>query len=230
VPYVLVHGGSFAGSCWHRLVPLLPAPVVAVDLPGRGSRPRDLAGLTIADFVDAVVDDIESRDLRDVILVGHSMAGITMPGVAERIPERLRHLVFVACTVPAHGERSVDTLDPEIRAIAEQNALNPSGGKLDDAMATAMFCNDMDDEQIRFTLERMVPEAVQLVVEPASLTGLEHPIPRTWIRTDHDVVVPPARQDMFAERIGATVVPLDSAHMAMISHPEALARALINIG
>lgn len=227
--YVLIHGGSFAGSCWDPIVPLLPGPVVAVDLPGRGARPRALEGLTIADFVDAVVDDIESRDLHDVVLVGHSMAGITMPGVAERIPDRLRHLIFVACTVPADGERSVDTLDPEIREIAEKNATNPSGGKLDDAMAIALFCNDMTDEQIRFTLDHMVPEATHLVLEPASHAGLRNPIPRTWIRTDHDVVVPPDRQDMFAARIGATVVPLDSAHMAMISHPELLAQAIVNI-
>jgi pimeloyl-ACP methyl ester carboxylesterase len=227
--YVLIHGGSFAGSCWHPIVPLLPDPVVAVDLPGRGSRPRALAGITIADFVDAVVDEIESRDLRDVILVGHSMAGLTMPGVADRVPDRLRHLVFVACTVPADGERIVDTLDDDIRAIAEKNAANPSGGKLDDAIATAMFCNDMDDDQVRYTLERMVPEATQVTIEPVSLAGLRHPIRRTWIRTEHDIVVPPARQDHFAERVGATVVPLDAAHMAMISRPDALARALINI-
>jgi pimeloyl-ACP methyl ester carboxylesterase len=229
VQFVLVHGGSFAASCWQRLVPLLPAPALAVDLPGRGTRPSPLAGLRIADFVDAVVDDVESRDLRDVVLVGHSMAGITMPGVAARIPDRLRALVFVACTVPADGERIVDTLDPELRPIAEQNATNPDGGKLDDATATALFCNDMIDELVRFTLDRMVPEAVQLTVEPVSLAGLDQPIPRTWIRTMQDLVVPPERQATFAERVGAELVDVDAAHMAMISRPETLAAALSRI-
>jgi pimeloyl-ACP methyl ester carboxylesterase len=225
--FVLIHGGSFAASCWEPLLPHLPATTVAVDLPGRGSRPRPLAGMTIGDFVDAVVDDIESRDLRDVVLVGHSMAGITMPGVAERIPDRLARLVFVACTVPADGERIVDTLDPEIRAIAEQNAPRPEGGKLDDATATALFCNDMTDEQIRWTLARMVPEANQLTLEPVSLKGLANPIPRTWIRTMHDIVVPPDRQAQFALHADAEVVDLDAAHMAMISRPEALAAVLL---
>ena len=101
--YVLIHGGSFTGSCWQPIVPLLPEPVVAVDLPGRGTRPRALAGISIADFVDAVVDDIESRDLRDVVLVGHSMAGLTMPGVAERIPDRLRHLALPLATLTLVG-------------------------------------------------------------------------------------------------------------------------------
>jgi pimeloyl-ACP methyl ester carboxylesterase len=226
---VLVHGGSFAASCWDFLLPHLDVPAVAVDLPGRGSRARPLEGLTIADSVDAVIEDIESRDLHDVVLVGHSMAGITMPGVAERIPDRLAHLVFVACTVPADGESTVDTLDPEIQALARKNALRPEGGMMDDAMATAMFCNDMDDEQIRATLSRMVPEAVHLTLAPVSLAGLRRDVPRTWVRTERDLIVPPARQDLFAQRTGSTVVSIDAAHMAMISRPAALARVLMDL-
>lgn len=226
---VLIHGGSFAASCWDLLLPHLDEPAVAVDLPGRGSRARPLAGLTIADSVDAVVDEIESRNLRDVVLVGHSMAGITMPGVAERIPERLARLVFIACTVPADGQSSLDTLDPEIRALAQQNAQRPEGGKMDDDMAIAMFCNDMNDDQIRATLNRMVPEAVHLVLARVSLAGLRNEIPRTWIRTERDLIVPPERQDLFAQRTRSTVVPIDAAHMAMISQPAALARVLLDL-
>lgn len=224
--FVLIHGGSFAASCWDFLLPHLDPSTIAVDLPGRGSRPRPLEGLTIADSVAAVVDEIESRDLHDVVLVGHSMAGITMPGVAERVPERLAQLVFIACTVPPDGQSSIDTLDPEIQALARENAKRPAGGKMDDVMATAMFCNDMNDEQISATLNRMVPEAIQLVLEPVSLAGLRHNVACTWVRTQRDLIVPPERQDLFAQRVGAKIVPIDAAHMVMISQPAELATLL----
>ena len=118
--YVLVHGGGFGASCWDLLTPHLAGPVVAVDLPGRGKRPADLSTVTIADFVAAVVDEIVGNDLHDVVLVGHSLAGVTLPGVVGAVPDRLRHVVFVSAAIPADGTRVLDTLDPGIRALAEQ--------------------------------------------------------------------------------------------------------------
>lgn len=229
--YVLVHGGGFDSACWDLLVEHLDAPALAVDLPRRGSRPAALGSLRLSDSVDAVCDDIVSRDLDDVILVGHSMAGITLPGVAERIPERLRHLVFIACTVPADGQSSIDTLDPEIRAAAEENIFRnrESGGRLDAATATALFCNDMDDQQIAYTLERMVPEAVQITAEPVSLAGLHNEIARTWIRTELDAIVSPEKQTRFARHVDAAIHSIDAAHMAMISQPARLAALLSTV-
>ena len=78
--FVLVHGGGFGASCWEPLIPYLEGEVHAVDLPGRGRTPGDLAVVGIDDFVDTVVSEIDSNDLGEVTLVGHSMAGLTLPG------------------------------------------------------------------------------------------------------------------------------------------------------
>ena len=86
------------------------APSVALDLPGRGSSPADLSTVTVADFVASVVADLVDHDRTDVTLVGHSMAGLTLPGVAEAVPGRIRRLVFVSCAVPPHGVPLVDVL------------------------------------------------------------------------------------------------------------------------
>ena len=86
----------------------------------------------------------------------------------------------------------------------------------------------MDDDQIDATLGRMVPEALHLVLAPVSLAGLDNEIPRVWIRTERDLIVPPDRQDHFAQRTRSPVVPIDAAHMVMISQPAALGRALLD--
>ena len=235
--FVLVHGGGFSGSCWDLLIPLLDGTVYAVDLPGRGDRPADLSTVTVPGSVDAVADVITDNHLTDVVLVGHSMAGLTLPGVAERVPSRLRRLVFVSCTVPAHGTSLAQTLadlSPTVGELSEhigQADLVADGrGVLHSVVAGEMFCNDMDDQLTRFTLDRMVPEALGILGEPCDLTGLRHPVPRTYVRLTRDATVSLEAQDaMIANLGGAEVVDLDSGHMAMISHPGQLA-ALVNQG
>ena len=230
--YVLVHGGGFTGSCWDELRPVLGGPSVAVDLPGRGTRPADLSTLTVGDFVASVVDDLVEPNLTDVTLVGHSMAGLTLPGVAEAVPTRLRRLVFVSCAVPPHGIPLVEVLGgfgPAVAEIADRlgDALVDGSGALHPDLARAMFCSDMDEDQTASTLARMVPEAPAVLTEPADLTGLRHPIPRAYVRLTHDASISLEAQDRMIENLGrAEVVDLDAGHMAMISRPGDLAEVL----
>ena len=81
-------------------MPYLEAPALALDLPGRGRRPADLESITCEVWADSAVADIENAGLSDVILVGHSMAGLTLPRVLERIPERLARLMELIDTLP----------------------------------------------------------------------------------------------------------------------------------
>ncbi|MDT5099318.1 MAG: hypothetical protein QOC76_3055 [Mycobacterium sp.] len=87
---VLVHGGAHASDCWNltigeirRLAPELT--VLAVDLPGRRGKQGDLATLTIDDWVDSIVTDVNAAGLKEVVIVGHSMAGVTVPGVVASL-------------------------------------------------------------------------------------------------------------------------------------------------
>lgn len=178
--YVLVHGATFAGSCW---------------------------------------------DLHDVVLVGHSLAGITLPGVAARVPERLARLVFIGATVPEHGQTVLQALDVATQEVAADSMAGEHVAAPED-WARSAFCNDMDDQQTAWTLAHMGPEAPGVMTEPVDLQGLTGAVPRTWILTMHDAVVDVERQLLYAQRAGADVVELDAAHMAMISQPERLAKVL----
>ena len=59
--------------------------VLAVDLPGRGDKPADLATVSVEDWVNSAVADIDDAGLGDVVVVGHSMAGLTVPGVVAKL-------------------------------------------------------------------------------------------------------------------------------------------------
>lgn len=103
---VLVHGGQHAADCWDLAVDEIARratelTVLALDLPGRRGKPGDLLTATIDGWVDSLVSDIDEAGVRDVVIVGHSLAGLTVPGVAARLgSSRVREIVFAAAYVP----------------------------------------------------------------------------------------------------------------------------------
>jgi pimeloyl-ACP methyl ester carboxylesterase len=208
----------------------LDAPVLALDLPGRGRHPAPLDQVHIADFVESAVNDIEDADAQSAVLVGHSMAGVSLPGIVDRIHQRLSHIVFLSCVVPAHGESMLSELPPKLRELAERVAPDPAGSFPGRKLSIQTMCNEMSEKQTAFTLDVRVPEAYWPMRDPVDLSGLRHPVPRTWVKLLRDRTPPPEHVDVLAQRVGCTdIVELDTQHFAMITEPRALADLLNEI-
>jgi pimeloyl-ACP methyl ester carboxylesterase len=112
--YLLVHGAWHSGRCWDRVVPLLAEAghrVLAPSLTGYGDKAHLLGPEVGLDtHVDDIVGLILAEDLTEVVLVGHSYAGLVVSSVAHRVPERIAHLVYVDAMVPRDGETAVDVM------------------------------------------------------------------------------------------------------------------------
>jgi len=222
--FVLVHGGAHGAWCWDRLVPALERDprverVLAVDLPGHGARldVRPQAEIALGDYVDAVVGDIEAADLRGVVLVGHSLAGITVPHVAARLPDRIRRVVYLSTTNPALGHSVMDEL--------AANPLSPISRGIDVSEA---FCSDLDPATAAWLRGRLGPEPPGPMEEKVTRVAGPAWIPSTYVVLERDEVLPPAYQLEHANRIGAgEIVRLAAGHSAFASQPEALAGILL---
>jgi pimeloyl-ACP methyl ester carboxylesterase len=244
--FVLVHGGAHGAWCWQRLLPFLDGDTLAVDLPPKTVRggPRrheplpELRTLTVADFADSLLRDVSAAGFERFVLVGHSMGGLTISEVARRVPDRVEHLVYVSCMVPPEGASAIEALPEDLRAItrdaveeARHGGDNPIGG-LDEETTRAMFCNDMDEEQTRFVLDRTGTEAAGVLAEPVSRVGIPPELPKTFVKLLRDQSLPPDHQDVLAENLRDSpggevdVVTIDAGHDVMISCPEELADVL----
>jgi len=232
---VLVHGGQHTAKCWEPTQAALArqAPDVvtlAVDLPGRGRTPGDLATLTIGQCVDSVIVQIDAAGLDDVVLVGHSMAGLTVPGVAAALgPERVRRMVMVACCVPPQGQTVVDTLTGPFRVMATRAARGRKPAKpMPKLMSDLMFCNGMSAAQKAFVAGQLCSEASTITVEPVDRSTLSPAIPRSWVLPLRDRSLRPKQQRRFLANLGGVddVVEIDACHDVMVSHPEELAAVL----
>ncbi|WDV56356.1 alpha/beta fold hydrolase [Streptomyces coeruleorubidus] len=220
--FVLVAGTWLGAWAWDE---------VAAELRGAGHdvHPLTLSGLAEKQGVPAgqqthvrdVVDEVERRGLSDVVLVGHSYAGIPVGQAAQRIGERLRRVVFVDANVPVDGESFLSgwPSDPVRQAIAEHDGFWPPLGAPDYAG------QGLTDEQIA----RIVggsPHPGATLTEPAVLAGPLGELPATYVKCllDGDEPMPAVAELLKSD--SWELVELDTGHWPMFSQPHALARLL----
>lgn len=106
--YVIVHGAWGGGWGFREIDRLLTArghKVYRPSLTGLGERVHLAStNINLDTHIADVVNLILWEDLHDVVLVGHSYGGMVITGVADRVPDRIRHLVYLDAFVPEHGE------------------------------------------------------------------------------------------------------------------------------
>lgn len=232
---VLIHGGGHAADCWDLTVDEIQAlepnvDVLAVDLPGRRGKPGDLRADTIADWVDSVVRDIEHAGLTDVVIAGHSMAGLTMPGVTTALGVgRVRELVFVAAMVPPEGSSLTAATTGPLGWLARRRGGNGEPGHTPAWVVRFSYCNGMPGSGRAFVQQRIYPESGRVIAEKVSRRDLPSEVPRTWVLTLRDRALPVKTQCRSIAALGGvqTLIPVDACHAVMVSEPRLLAEILV---
>ncbi|WP_445159511.1 alpha/beta fold hydrolase [Mycobacterium sp. Dal123C01] len=232
---VLVHGGGLAADSWgltvdeiHRLAPELT--VLALDMPGRRNKPGDLREMTIADFVDSLVGDIECAGLEDVVLVGHSIGGMTLPGMATKLgAARVREMIFAAAFLPPEGASLVDSLPWVLARIARRVATRGMPSETPRWLARFAYLNAIPLRRRRFMTGKLYAESLRILTENVSRRGMLDDIPRTWILTLRDRAIAPKLQRRSIEALGGvqTLIAVDTCHCLMVGEPERLAEILV---
>ena len=110
--YILVHGAFHGGWCYEKVVPLLEAAghtAIAVDLPGHGDNKAPMHEVTLDAYVDHACGVIAAQSER-VILVGHSLGGLTITQAAERLSDKVAWVVYLTAVMPANGSALFPTM------------------------------------------------------------------------------------------------------------------------
>ncbi|MFC4951220.1 alpha/beta fold hydrolase [Pseudonocardia sp. GCM10023141] len=237
---VLVHGAWHTGSSWAPVVQALAErgrDAVAMDLPG------DRPGSGLLDHAAAVEESIAAAIPRDsperVVLVGHSLGGLTVPVVAQRLgPDRVAAMVLVAALVPEPGRsfREQSRADPHIMAAG----FGPGQVRHDDGTTSWPV------EVAPATLYRGVAEESSAAEVAAAITGLRPQawdlhrdvtplvqwpgIPTTVVVCAGDQVVSADRlRSRAAELPNTQVVELPGGHFPMLTRPAELAAVIESV-
>ncbi len=232
--YVLVHGAFHGGWCWTRVAHRLREAGHAVYTPtqtGLGERRHLLSKqITMDVFVEDIVNMIEAEELNDVYLVGHSFGGGAVSGVADRMPARLKRLVYLDAGIPANGKSSFDRLPPEVRDTRIKQAEESSGGlSIPVPAANSFGVKDLAD--LAWLERRMTPHPFNTY---RTSPTLRHPVgngvPTTYIRCTEPYYLNVDSSAAFARSQPAwQYLEIKTGHDAMISAPAELTALLLGV-
>jgi pimeloyl-ACP methyl ester carboxylesterase len=234
--YVLVHGAWLGAWCWDKVAQQLQRAghkAVVVELPGHGQDQTPVSQVSLDGYVDAVARAIEQQQGR-VILVGHSMAGLVISAVAERMPERIAALIYVAAYLLESGQSIVQAsqaaTDSAVGANMEFAPDYSTVGIKSEAIREA-FAADAgpgDFERLRqaFRPEPTGPFNTPLNVTPERFGR----VPRRYIRTQQDRAVTPMLQEAMLAKVPCErVVSMNTSHTPFLTAPEELAENLVTL-
>lgn len=178
---VIVHAAFGGGWEWREVASLLRArghDVFTPSLTGHGERVHLATADTGLDtHIQDIVNVVRYEDLQRVVLASQSYGGMVITGVADRIPERIAHLVYMNALVPENGQSAFDLLLAALRTRFEDDARGAGDGWLVPAPSSG------DDAQIAaFERGRAAPSPLRMLLEPIRLDSRgDARIQRTYI-------------------------------------------------
>jgi len=204
---------------------------MAPDLPGMGGDTTPLKDVSLSLWADAVSSLIQ-KQTGPVILAGHSRGGVVISEVAERIPERLARLVYVAAFLVPTG-----------RTLAEMIAIGPAREVAKDAIdmrpdgisstiarhrVAPIFYNTSPPHLQSHVADRLTPEPMMSFITPLQVTPARFgTVPRAYVECLQDNAIPiELQRTMQAALPCSPVVTLDCDHSPFYSQPKSLAEAL----
>jgi pimeloyl-ACP methyl ester carboxylesterase len=228
--FVLVHGAWHGAWCWRRVARLLTAKgheVFAPTLTGVAERSHLLApGIDLDTHILDVVNEMKWQELKGVVLVGHSYAGMVISGVAEKMEQTIASFVMLDAFFPDNGQSLVDLQPPPVRDVfltAERG-----GASVMPPRPAAMF--NVNEKDRAWVDAQCTPHPIKCFTQKLVLTGARERIAKkAYIRATSYPSSPFDHGLATARAKGWRAYEVACGHDVMIDMPERLAEILQDV-
>jgi pimeloyl-ACP methyl ester carboxylesterase len=214
---VLVHGAFADETSWNNVAAVLTAKGYNVT-----SVKNPLTSL--ADDVAATKAVLDAQD-GPTVLVGHSWGGVVITEAGDNA--NVSALVYVSAFGPDKGE-SITALSAGGQPSQGVQAIRPDEKgylRVDPAQFPTVFAGDVPAAEAEVMAANQLP-INHTAFDEAPAVAAWHDKPSWFAITSKDLMIDPAAQTFFAERMKATIVPIEGSHASLVSHPEAVAAVI----
>ena len=234
--YILIHGAWHGAWCWNKVVPLLQQQghtVTAIDLPAHGEDLTPVADISLQLYADKICEVI-SQQQEPVILVGHSLGGISITQAAEQCPSNIRMLVYISGFLLPNGMARLGYGSDVEGSLIDANKIMSDDKKhvgFNLAGLKETFYHDCCDDDIANATKLIRPEPIAGIVTPVHYTAENFGgIPRAYIECLQDrAILPVLQKRMYTETPVSKVVTMDTSHSPFFSAADELVEHLIDL-
>lgn len=209
---------------WHGHRVLTPTQT------GLGERSHLLdRSVNLDTFIADLLNIMLWEDLQDIILVGHSFGGNAITAAADRLPERIRHLVYLDALILQNGQSPFSTVPPEVAQSRRELAHKTSAG-LTIPVPSADKFGVTDPEDAQWLMQKCTPHPIATYEQPLALNNEPgNGLPVTYIAVTPHYMPTTASRDYARSRKDWTYLEMPAGHDAMVTSPEALSKILLMI-
>jgi len=233
--YVFVHGAWHGGWCWHRIVARLRRAshrAMAPDLYSLGRDQTPPGTVTLASWTEQIAALAQSA-AEPIVLVGHSRGGIVLSEVAERIPERIRALVYVSAFLLEDGHCLQDTAAEDTEALvlpAIVVADDHQSATIRESAVREAFYGQCSDEDVVLAQSLLRPEPLAPLATPVHVTARFGSVARIYVECTQDRAITHAAQRRMQAALPCRErVTLDADHSPFFCRAEELAAVLLRL-
>jgi pimeloyl-ACP methyl ester carboxylesterase len=235
--FILVHGAWQGSWAFDTIVPRLKAAgheAIAADLPGDGHDNTPAAEVNLALYADKVASLVDAAK-GPVIMVGHSMGGVTASQVCEMRPERIALAIYLCAFMLPDGFAVLDFyekyLEPWMKGAHARVTYEAGTSRIDPVSAVDVFYQMSDRATAQAAAARLTPQPEGARRSKLHLTHENYgQVPRVYIEALQDRSVHLPLQRKMQEITGcAAVYGLESDHAPQLSMPDALVEKLLMV-
>lgn len=232
--FILISGSWHSSQCWQRVIPLLETQghrALAPELRGMGTDHTPLAHIQLIDWVDQVVDIVQQQQQKPVVLVGHSRGGFIISAVAQRIPDQIKLLVYLAAFLVPSGV-TLYSLAEEATELKKAIVPHSNGTlTLKSDRIIHLFYNTTPAEWTQHVSSLICPEPGIIFKTLLQLTEDRFErVPRVYIECRRDNALPLVMQRSMYNRLPCRyVISMDTDHSPFFSAPVELVANLLDL-
>ena len=231
--FLLIHGAWHGGWVWNEISDILRYQRYSVSTPtltGLGEKKHLLSSkITIETFIEDVVNHIIFENLNNIILVGHSFAGSVISGVADRLKDRIKKLIYFDAMILIDGQKPFD-ISPKETVEQRIELAKKFGNNISIPAPSADAFGVFDIKKSLLLEEKLTPHPLSAFQSKLILKNeVGNGIPLSYIFCTKPVYKSLESSREVVRKMKWPIFELNAGHDAMLTHPKETLNLLMKI-